>query len=221
MNRTEWDASNDPRPMLRWLRLRGSDRKFRLFACAAARRLTDLLTPFHPQAAAEIARNERVADGAWVEPHTRRNRGEWDLGVLTRTVAEMTGTVPAFDAAWQMSQVIERFLTTLAAEDSLSLMPDIHFRMGQQTRAGASLIRDLFGHLFHTDPLWLARLNHTDEVERIARAIYDDHSFTDMPILADALEDAGCLDAEVLAHCRDGGEHARGCWVIDSILGKS
>src|SRR5262249_53878542 len=82
----------------------------------------------------------------------------------------------------------------------------------------AAVLRDLYGHLFHADPLWVSRLQRTDEVERISRTIYDDHSFAEMPVLADALEEAGCADADVLAHCRKPGEHARGCWVIDAIL---
>jgi hypothetical protein len=56
---------------------------------------------------------------------------------------------------------------------------------------------------------------------KIARAIYDGRAFERMPILADALEDAGCGDADILRHCREPGEHVRGCWVVDLLLGKS
>ena len=52
------------------------------------------------------------------------------------------------------------------------------------------------------------------------QAIYDDRTFDRLPILADALEDAGCSAADILAHCRSGGEHVRGCWVVDLLLGK-
>jgi hypothetical protein len=91
----------------------------------------------------------------------------------------------------------------------------------REARAQATLVRDLFGQLFHADPLWLARLERIDQVEHVARAIYDDRSFADLPVLADALEEAGCSDAEILAHCRSGAEHARGCWIVDAILGRS
>jgi hypothetical protein len=57
-------------------------------------------------------------------------------------------------------------------------------------------------------------------VRRIAQSIYDDHTFDRLPILADALEEAGCTDADILAHCRQPGEHVRGCWVVDLVLGK-
>jgi len=50
--------------------------------------------------------------------------------------------------------------------------------------------------------------------------IYSDKTFDQMPILADALEEAGCTSPNILNHCRQPGEHVRGCWVVDLILGK-
>jgi hypothetical protein len=58
-------------------------------------------------------------------------------------------------------------------------------------------------------------------VVRLAGAIYEERRWWDMPILGDALLDAGCDNEEVLAHCWAGGEHIRGCWVVDLCLGKS
>ena len=69
------------------------------------------------------------------------------------------------------------------------------------------------------DPAWLTWNYGT--VPAIARHVYDDRAFHDLPILADALEDAGCTDAAILAHCRQPGAHVRGCWVVDLLLGKS
>lgn len=60
----------------------------------------------------------------------------------------------------------------------------------------------------------------TPEVQGVASAIYTERRWGEMPILADALEDAGCGSVEILAHCRSGGVHVRGCWVVDLILGK-
>jgi hypothetical protein len=57
-------------------------------------------------------------------------------------------------------------------------------------------------------------------VDRLASHIYDSRAFDRLPILADALEEAGCKDAEILAHCRGPGPHVRGCWVVDLVLGK-
>ena len=55
----------------------------------------------------------------------------------------------------------------------------------------------------------------------MAQSIYDARAFDRLPLLADALEDAGCADADILSHCRTPGEHVRGCWVVDLLLGKS
>ena len=57
-------------------------------------------------------------------------------------------------------------------------------------------------------------------VVSIAAAIYADRAFDRLPILADALEEAGCTNADVLLHCRQPGDHVRGCWVVDLVLGK-
>jgi hypothetical protein len=50
--------------------------------------------------------------------------------------------------------------------------------------------------------------------------MYEERDFAGMPILADALEEAGCNNADILAHCREPGVHVRGCWVVDLLLAK-
>jgi cell wall assembly regulator SMI1/predicted DNA-binding WGR domain protein len=82
----------------------------------------------------------------------------------------------------------------------------------------AALIRDVFGDPFPPsafDPAW-----RTPEVAELAASIYDDRAFNRMSALADALEEAGCKDPIILGHCRGAGTHVRGCWVLDSVLGK-
>jgi hypothetical protein len=86
----------------------------------------------------------------------------------------------------------------------------------------AAFLHDLFGALLHRvglDLSWLAWNNGI--VVKIAQGIYDDRAFDRLPILADALEEAGCTNADILNHCRQPGEHVRGCWVVDLLLGKS
>src|SRR5262245_19189484 len=68
----------------------------------------------------------------------------------------------------------------------------------------------------HIDPNWL-----TSTVVDLARGIYEERAFDRLPILADALQDAGCDNDDLLGHCRGPGPHARGCWVVDLVLGKS
>jgi hypothetical protein len=79
-------------------------------------------------------------------------------------------------------------------------------------------IREIFGNPFRPvtlDPAWL-----TPTVLALANGIYADRAFDRMPILADALEEAGCENDDILLHCRQPGEHVRGCWVVDLVLGK-
>jgi hypothetical protein len=83
------------------------------------------------------------------------------------------------------------------------------------------LFRDVFGNPFRPvtiQPAWLGWNEGT--VVKMAQAIYDERAFDRMPILADALEEAGCTNQDILSHCRSGGEHVRGCWVVDLLLGK-
>jgi hypothetical protein len=82
----------------------------------------------------------------------------------------------------------------------------------------ADVYRELFGNPFIPlvwNPDWF-----TSTVRDIAAHIYANHEFSTMPILADALQDAGCEDEQILSHCRAEKQHARGCWVLDAILGK-
>jgi hypothetical protein len=79
------------------------------------------------------------------------------------------------------------------------------------------LVRDIFGNPFRpvaADPPWL-----TPTVVSLARQMYGSGDFSAMPILADALQDAGCDDADVLSHCQGPGPHVKGCWVVDAVLG--
>jgi hypothetical protein len=84
------------------------------------------------------------------------------------------------------------------------------------------LVREVFGNPFRhvvLNPHWLAWSDGC--VARIAQRLYNERSFSDLPILSDALEDAGCDNTDILTHCRSGGEHVRGCWVVDLLLGKT
>src|SRR5262249_41755540 len=86
----------------------------------------------------------------------------------------------------------------------------------------SALLRDILGPLpFRpvTVPLSVLRWDN-GTVVRLAQAIYFERRFGDLPILADALEEAGCGDSDILTHCRAAGSHVRGCWVIDLLLEK-
>src|SRR5205814_6145026 len=92
-------------------------------------------------------------------------------------------------------------------------------RITEEQAAQAALLRDIVGNPFRpvtTDPAWL-----TSDVVAIAMSIYAERAFDRLPILADALQDAGCQNADVLGHCRGDGPHVRGCWAVDLVLGKA
>jgi hypothetical protein len=91
----------------------------------------------------------------------------------------------------------------------------------QEPAIQAALLRDIAGNPFHrpaVDESW--RRRNDGCAAKIARTIYEWGRFADLPILGDALEDAGCPDETILTHCRSGKEHVRGCWVVDAVLGK-
>ena len=85
----------------------------------------------------------------------------------------------------------------------------------------ANLLRDIFGNPFRPvaiDPAWLAW--NDGAILRMAQSIHDEQAFDRLPFLAEALEDAGCTDRSILTHCRGPGPHAKGCWLVDLVLGK-
>lgn len=85
--------------------------------------------------------------------------------------------------------------------------------------AHCELLRDIFGNPFR--PATTKRPWRTSTVLGLAEGIYEDRAFDRMSVLADAMEEVGCDNADILSHCRGDGPHVRGCWVIDLILGKN
>jgi len=119
-----------------------------------------------------------------------------------------------------VTQFIYSICDSAVPERSLSQHSSLEWQSirAAEQAAIANLIREVIGNLFHPvaiDPRWL-----TSTVVDLARAIYDEKAFDRMPILADALMDAGCDSEEIIAHCRRSGEHVRGCWVVDLLTGR-
>jgi hypothetical protein len=88
----------------------------------------------------------------------------------------------------------------------------------KETAAQCECLHDIFGDPFRpvtAEPSWL-----TSTVIALAQQMYESRDFSAMPILGDALEDVGCGHPDVLAHCRGGISHHRGCWVVDLVLAK-
>jgi len=95
------------------------------------------------------------------------------------------------------------------------------WRVEEARREQTDLLREIIGNPFRSvaiDPAWLAWKDAT--VRNLAEAVYEERAFTDLPVLADALEEAGCTNQDIVNHCRGPGPHLRGCWVVDLVLGK-
>jgi hypothetical protein len=219
MTEDEWLASADFDPLLRHLGGRASKRKSRLFAAACCRQIWKYLPNRESREAVEAA--ERFADGE-IEPAELRAAGRR---------ANDTSEGLAFEAsvALRMRKWAERDAAhAAAAAAQMRLFPG---RVAANARAAitatpepaknqAALLRDIFGNPFRPatfDPNW-----RTDTALSLARVMYETRDFAAMPILADALQDAGSEQQEILDHSRDpNGVHVRGCWVVDLVLGKA
>jgi hypothetical protein len=141
-------------------------------------------------------------------------RAELQAALADAEAVEAAGTGPARAAA---RAAVTAWST---AEHARSAAAQASLDPAGERRHQADLLRDLIGNPFRPAPVELAWLEHDGgKVAQIARTIHDGRRFADLPILAEALEEAGCTDEALLTHCRSGGEHALGCWVLDTLLG--
>jgi hypothetical protein len=224
MTEQEWKECADPTPMLAFLQSRVSDRKCRLFACACCRRLWPGLScsteqrravEIAEQHADGLARSEELSEAEETLDSSGDFRdsaaeiavqGGWDGHVMATECAEA--------AAWSVF-----YCGTTGAKGRVGRDDPARKATEQHEKeAQAHLLREVLGNPFRSvtlNPAW-----RTSNVTALAQAIYDDRAFDRLPILADALEDAGCDNADILNHCRQPGEHVRGCWVVDLLLGK-
>lgn len=238
MTEAEWLAGTDPQVMLVFLRGRASERKFRLFASACCRRVWRLLTNRNSRWAVEVA--ERYADAEAQDEELRlaalgaENVAE-TLAPTAVTVEEEAQTSAAF-AAFYATATGEKAADYSASGVSAAAFhaataghaPSAAVARSAERAGQAHLLRDLFGNPFRAvvvAPQWLRW--HAAAVVRLAQAAYDNRVLpagtldnARLAVLADALEEAGCTDELILGHLRGGGEHYRGCFVVDALLGK-
>jgi hypothetical protein len=229
MTEAEWLACIDPTPMLAFLRGKASERRLRLFACACCRRVGHLLTDERSRRAVDTA--ARYADGI-------ASAGELRTAI-SEAYEAASEALPAFaghasDPVQAASLARYRAASSvyhasdygvgLAAEDAAAASSVSAWPVCQKAEQPAQclLLRCIFGNPFrHSPPLPPAVLAwNGGTVRRIAEGIYQERSFNRLPILADALLDAGCDDEALIQHCRGAGPHVRGCWAVDLILGK-
>src|SRR6516162_6936927 len=206
MDEAEWLACDDPKEMLCIWGTVQSPRRRRLFKVSCCWRISHLLTEAGENA---VTAAENFADGKISEQ--------------------------ALYAAWHgvgfPKDQKRRFAAAAARAASVSSRNDLAVHCAACADNAAAkkkaerlvqcdFLRDIFGNLFRdvkVNPAWL-----TSTVVALAQGIYDDYAFDRMPILADALQDAGCDNEDILNHCRDPKQiHVRGCWVVDLVLQKA
>jgi hypothetical protein len=240
----EWLACGDPAAMhryltenvgflrTRWHGLRGvkkvtvSDRKWGLLGVACGRRVEHFLQMAPARelliTAEEFADGHRPPDHLWNAsltlrrdlervPHNQINSPPHQAALAVRVLCGLSNQAPE----WIRGYEVVAF--AVAGNPDGPASGEVFCA---ELAAQAALLRDIVGNPFHRvhfDPAW-ARA-HGGNAAQIARAIYDDRAFDRLPVLADALMDAGCTDAAVLDHCRGPGPHVRGCWVVDGVLG--
>jgi hypothetical protein len=195
MTEAEWLACTDPEKMLAYLKGRATDRKFRLLLAAWWRRRFGKLRSFKAYQK-KLVQAEEMADGNW---KPKRGEAGW-IGHQKN---------PHHRAVWSVKLLAE-------------LRGKGHVSLGMQ----AGLLRDIVGNPFRpasVSPAW-----RTPQVVALAQAAYDQRALPSghldiarLAVLADALEDAGCDNAELLGHLRGEGPHVRGCWAVDLLMGRS
>jgi hypothetical protein len=208
---------------------RRSGRKLRLFAVACCRRGWEALIDLRSRRAVEA--HEAYADGL-IDKETLAAIASEAKGVPYNEAVHGSNrpSHASNNAAW----AVAKFGVSLRVEDVAHDMGDavdawttdphaiyMDHGSGDESKVQANLFRDIFGNPFQTktiDPAWLKWNNGTIPI--LAGAIYEEKAFDRLPILGDALEEAGCIDRDILDHCRGEGMHARGCWVVDAILGR-
>jgi hypothetical protein len=218
-----------------------SDRKLRLFACACYYRIRHRIPDVRAHSAVEVA--EQVADGlllvdelqkaeAQVREHLDAMEVRWMSSQGAEDVA-LFSTHEALRLALAISAKEAQkaayyaasgacLATGVIATDGVHSYSKLSAALAAEGKVQIDLLRCIVGPLpFRPVCLAPSLLEWNDGTPvKMAQAIYDERAFDHLPVLADVLEEAGYTNPDILEHCRSGGEHVRGCWVIDLLLGK-
>jgi hypothetical protein len=237
MTEHEWQAADDPRPMLTFLKGRTSVRKLRLLACACCRRVWPLLTDERSRHAVEVA--EQAADGRAgpdelaaayrraqrVVAALRRDQPErGDCLLAARAAARAAALQAVAESVAEAALAVEAAAAQTVRHDWLpGVFQGVFGAKGQifaawtaELEHQCALVREIFGNPFRLPMV----PEIAGQVAVLFQVVYEQRAFDRLPILADALEEAGCRDATLLDHCRRPGIHVPGCWAVDLVLGK-
>jgi len=214
-----------------FLRSKVSDRKRRLFACVCCRRISHLLQAETLRNAVQVG--EDFADGLLSGAQITPVREKVELLADEENHASFHySNFHAYAVKWTIHENVNGLTAGQYASEALAFSVSgrgwskkyvVALHVEQEKEI--AILRDILGNPFRPlsiTPDWL-----TPTVLSLAQAAYDNRSLPSgtldnerLAILADALEDVGCENADILNHCRQPGEHVRGCWVVDAILEK-
>jgi hypothetical protein len=218
MTERQWAACKNVSNMLQLLGRKASERKLRLFAAACCRRVWHHLTDERSRRAVELA--ERLADG---EATTKERAAAARSARRVSARYRVADTWYAVAAAGYATESRAWGAAYYAAEAVARQAGQTKARPGEE-KAQAALLRDIFNPFC---PVTISPAWQSPQVIGLAQATYDERELpagtldtARLAVLADALEDAGCTNADILNHCRRSGVHVRGCWVVDLLLGK-
>jgi hypothetical protein len=214
MTDTEWQKCSDPAAMIAFLDGTVGPRKQRLFGCACVRWVCSFAKGKLPDA---VLTAEDFADGKAAKAALARARKE--VRAERHALEESGAKKPAVWGAYWLTEVV-------ASENaSGSVLSELHrfssdliVLTSKHWKTVGGLLRDIYQNPHR--PAAFNRRWRTTDIVALARAIYDDRAFDRLPLLADALMDAGCDDEQVIGHCRGPAPHVRGCWVVDLVLGR-
>ncbi len=218
MTETEWVTATDPIPMLEFLLGKASDRKLRLVAIAHAHQAWGDYKIEETEAAwktVEVA--ERYSDGLASGEQLQAahqvvlaNRESDDLAIYFLNIYAGVASAVMVENAYTVA---------MQSDYAARTAPNAQTIINADRLERCGLLRDIFSNPFRPvafDPEW-----RTSTAVAVAQGMYESRDFSAMPILADALQDAGCDNDNILNHCRDAnGVHVRGCWVVDLVLSK-
>jgi hypothetical protein len=233
MTEAEWMACCEPQPMLKFLRGWMSERKLRLFACACCRQLWHRLREEPDRKVVEVVERfcDRKASGAELAAarEAALQSAMWGSGDNCPGPLWLAGWFGTEEmGAWANAPdpnapaVLAWASTLERAEDIPGLLLPWATALGLEPAIQAALFRDVMHAPYRVVSVraqW--KIWNKGCVVNLAHSLYEERAFERLPILGDALEDAGCIDPDMLLHLRGTGPHVPGCWVLDALLGNA
>jgi hypothetical protein len=248
MTEAEWRACTDSEEMAGFLYYHFKDqespwtqhaqRKLALLGCACLRRIWHLLTDERSRQAVEFTERtmeEKASDDAYISAHRAAldgwaamaeaaDKGKYATPLLCALPDAGLAAYHAIDVDIQcVGNAAHAMAGFVTGKDEH--FPEFERALADEMLNQNQIIRCVFGNPFH--PVHVQSSWLTPTVVSLARSAYEQRILPEGKLdaryladLADALEEAGCDNSEILAHCREPGPHVRGCWVVDLMLGK-